>query len=71
MIGLKTPRTMKKFLVHYNYYATVDVVVLANSKEEAIEKADQIEFDNNDFELDFESREVFESEDATSKEIIV
>ena len=62
---------MKKFLVHYNYYATVDVVVLANSKEEAIEKADQIEFDNNDFELDFESREVFESEDATSKEIIV
>lgn len=62
---------MKKFLVHYNYYATVDVVVLANSKEEAIEKADQIEFDNNDFELDFESREVFESEDATSKGIIV
>lgn len=57
---------MKKFLVHYNYYATVDVTVLANSKEEAIEKADQIEFDNNDFELDFESREVFESEDATS-----
>lgn len=71
MIGLKTSRTMKKILVHYNYYATVDVVVLANSKEEAIEKADQIEFDNNDFELDFESREVFESEDATSKEIIV
>ena len=58
---------MKKFTVHYNYYATADVVVFANSKEEAIEKADQIEFDNNDFELDFESREVFESEDATSK----
>ena len=57
---------MKKFVIHYNYYA-----VLANSKEEAIEKADQIEFDNNDFELDFESREVFESEDATSKGIIV
>ena len=47
---------MKKFVIHYNYYATVDVTVLANSKEEAIEKADQIEFDNNDFELDFESR---------------
>jgi len=58
---------MKKFTVHYNYYATADVVVFANSKEEAIEKADQIEFDNNDFELDFDSREVFESEDATSK----
>ena len=62
---------MKKYIVHYNYYAGTDVVVLANSKEEAIEKADQIEFDNNDFELDFESREVFESEDATSKGIIV
>lgn len=62
---------MKKFVIHYNYYATVDVTVLANSKEEAIEKADQIEFDNNDFELDFESREVLESEDATSKGIIV
>ena len=60
---------MKKSTVHYNYYDTADVVVFANSKEEAIEKADQIEFDNNDFELDFESREVFESEDATSKGI--
>ena len=67
MIGLKQLTDMKKFVIHYNYYATVDVTVLANSKEEAIEKADQIEFDNNDFELDFESREVFESEDATSK----
>lgn len=62
---------MKKFLVHYNYYATVDVVVSANSKEEAIEKADQIEFDNDDFELDFESREIFESEDVTSKGITI
>ena len=69
MIGLKQLTDMKKFVIHYNYYATVDVTVLANSKEEAIEKADQIEFDNNDFELDFESREVFESEDATSKGI--
>ena len=62
---------MKKFVIHYNYYATVDVTVLANSKEEAIEKADQIEFDNNDFELDLECREFFESEDATSKGITV
>lgn len=71
MIGLKTSRTMKKYIVHYNYYATVDVVVSANSKEEAIEKADQIEFDNDDFELDFESREVFESKDVTSKGITI
>ena len=71
MIGLKQLTDMKKFVIHNNYYATVDVTVLANSKEEAIEKADQIEFDNNDFELDFESREGFESEDATSKGITV
>ena len=55
MIGLKQLNDMKKFVIHYNYYANVDVTVLANSKEEAIDKADQIEFDNNDFELDFES----------------
>ena len=62
---------MKKFIVHYNYYDKADVVVFANSKEEAIENADQIELDNDDFELDFDSREVFESEDATSKEIML
>ena len=71
MIGLKQLTDMNKFVIHYNYYATVGVTVLAISKEEAIEKAAQIEFDNNDFELDFESREVFESEDATSKGITV
>lgn len=64
MIGLKQLTDMKKFVIHYNYYATVDVTVLANSKEEAIEKADQFEFDNNDFELDFESREAFDEGDV-------
>ena len=71
MNALKQITDMKKYVIHYNYYATVDVTVLANTKEEAFEKADQIEFVNNDIELDFESREVFESEDATSKGISV
>lgn len=53
---------MKKFTVHYEYYATADVVVFANSKEEAIEKANQIELENEDFELDFDSMEVFETD---------
>jgi hypothetical protein len=53
---------MKKFTVHYEYYATADVVVFANSKEEAIEKANQIELKNEDFELDFDSMEVFETD---------
>jgi hypothetical protein len=53
---------MKKYTVHYDYYATADVVVFANSKEEAIEKANQIELKNEDFELDFDSMEVFETD---------
>ena len=42
---------MRKYIIHYNYFATADVTVLANSKEEAIEKADQIELSNDEFDL--------------------
>ena len=55
---------MKKFVIHYNYYATADVTVLANSKEEAIEKADQIEIPNDEFDLEYDNREAFELEDV-------
>ena len=58
---------MPKYEVHLPVTMDVAIEVEADNEEEAIEKADQIEFDNNDFELDFESREVFESEDAASK----
>ena len=62
---------MQKFIIHYNYYATADVTVLANSKEEAIEKADQIELSNDEFDLQFDTREVYGSEDVPDlKEII-
>lgn len=48
-----------------------DVTVLANSKEEAIEKADQIELSNDEFDLQFDTREVYGSEDVPDlKEII-
>ena len=50
---------MKKYTIHYNYYATADVTVLAKSKEEAIEKADQIELSNDEFDLQFDTREVY------------
>ena len=50
---------MQKFIIHYNYFATADVTVLANSKEEAIEKADQIELSNDEFDLQFDTREVY------------
>lgn len=55
---------MRKYIIHYNYYATADVTVLADSKEEAIEKADQIEIDNDDFDFEFDTREVYDSEDV-------
>ena len=66
-----TITNMKKFVIHYNYFATADVTVLANSKEEAIEKADQIELSNDEFDLQFDTREVYGSEDVPDlKEII-
>ena len=62
---------MKKFIIHYNYYATADVTVLANSKEEAIEKADQIEIDNDDFDFEFDTREVYDYEDVPDLQEVI
>lgn len=62
---------MKKFIIHYNYTATADVTVLANSKEEAIEKADQIELSNDDFDLEFDTREVYDSEDVSELQEVI
>ena len=62
---------MKKFVIHYNYYATADVTVLANSKEEAIEKADQIEISNDEFDLEYDNREAFELEDVPELEEVI
>ncbi|MBQ0142825.1 MAG: hypothetical protein KBT06_08525 [Prevotellaceae bacterium] len=62
---------MKKFVIHYNYYATADVTVLANSKEEAIEKADQIEISNDEFSLEYDNREAFELEDVPELQEVI
>ena len=62
---------MKKFVIHYNYYATADVTVLANSKEEAIEKADQIEIPNDEFSLEYDNREAFELEDVPELQEVI
>lgn len=62
---------MRKYIIHYNYYATADVTVLANSKEEAIEKADQIEIDNDDFDFEFDTREVYDSEDVPELQEVI
>lgn len=62
---------MKKFVIHYNYYATADVTVFANSKEEAIEKADQIEIPNDEFSLEYDNREAFELEDVPELQEVI
>ncbi len=49
---------MKKFTIHYDYYATADITVVAETKEEALKEADQIEIPLEDFDLDFNERYV-------------
>lgn len=55
---------MRKYVIHYNYFATADVTVLANSEEEAIKKAEQIEIPNDEFYLEYDNKEVCESEEV-------
>lgn len=49
---------MKKFTIHYDYYAMADITVVAGTKEEALKEADQIEIPLEDFDLDFNERYV-------------
>lgn len=49
---------MKKFTIHYDYYATADITVVAETKEEALKEADQIEIPLEDFDFDFNERYV-------------
>lgn len=55
---------MRKYVIHYNYFATADVTVLANSEEEAIKKAEQIEIPNDEFYLEYDNKEVYESKEV-------
>ena len=55
---------MRKYVIHYNYFATADVTVLANSEEEAIKKTEQIEIPNDEFYLEYDNKEVCESEEV-------
>lgn len=49
---------MKKFTIHYDYYATADITVVAETKEEALKEADQIEIPLEDFDFDFNEKYV-------------
>ena len=55
---------MKKFVIHYNYYATIDVEVLAENEEEAKAKADQITPDPGDFDFTLNEQTVIDQMDG-------
>ena len=50
----------KKYIVQFNYYASAQVEVSADSEDEVREKARDIEISRNDLYLEPEGEEVFE-----------
>ena len=59
---------MKKYTIHYNYYATIDVEVLAENEEEAKLKADLVEVDANDYDFSLNEQSVVNVEDGVDLE---
>ena len=55
---------MKKYVVHLNYYATIDVEVMAENEEEAKAKAEQKCFDPSEFDFSLNERSVLDSEEV-------
>lgn len=62
---------MKKYTIHFNYYATVDIEVLADSEEEAIQKADEKEIPLEDFDLTYNSKNVMFEEEVEDLETLI
>lgn len=58
----------KKYTVHFNWYATADVEVLAESEEDAIEQAREVELDPNDYHYDLNEESVIGTEDVPDLE---
>lgn len=64
MIGLKQKDKMKKFTVIHNFTATASIEVLADTREEAFEKARQNELDLADYDFELDSAEIGHEEDV-------
>lgn len=62
---------MKKYTVHYDYYATVDVEVLADSEEEALFKSGANEIPVEDFYFTFDTKEVVSEEEVDDLETMI
>lgn len=54
----------KKFTVRFNWYATADVEVLAESEDDAIKLAKQVELDPSDYNYDLNESSVIGTEDV-------
>lgn len=55
---------MKKYTIHYNFYATADVEVLADSEEDAKSKARLVELELKDYDFDLNEETIIGREDV-------
>ena len=62
---------MKKYTIHYNYYATHDVEVLAESEDEALKKARRVEIDFDNLFLTQNEETVLEAVDVPNLQTLI
>lgn len=55
---------MKRYYIHYNYYATADVPVLAESEAEALQKARDVELQLSDYDFTLNEESIIDYEDV-------
>lgn len=55
---------MKKYTIHYNFYATADVEVLADSEEDAKSKARLVELELKDYDFNLNEETIIDWEDV-------
>lgn len=55
---------MKRYYIHYNYYATADVPVLAETEEEALERAREVQLNLEDYDFTLNEESVIDEEEV-------
>lgn len=55
---------MKRYYIHYNFYATADVPVLAESEAEALQKAREVHLNLDDYDFTLNEESVIDYEDV-------
>lgn len=55
---------MKRYYIHYNYYATADVPVLAETEEEALQKAREVHLDLEDYDFTLNEESIIDEEEV-------